>query len=49
MGNVAENLSMMRRMALNMLKSESSTKVSVAAKRKKVGWDNHYLIKVLTQ
>lgn len=48
-GNAAENLSVMRRMALNMLKSESSVKVGVAAKRKKAGWDNHYLIKVLTQ
>lgn len=48
-GNAAENLSVLRRMALNMLKSESSAKVGVAAKRKKAGWDEDYLIRVLTQ
>ena len=48
-GNAAENLSVLRRMALNMLKSESSAKVGVAAKRKKAGWDTDYLIRVLTQ
>ena len=48
-GNAAENLSVLRRMALNMLKSESSVKVGVAAKRKKAGWDTDYLIRVLNQ
>ena len=48
-GNAAENLSVLRRMALNMLKSENSAKVGVAAKRKKAGWDTDYLIRVLTQ
>ena len=48
-GNAAENLSVLRRMALNMLKSESSAKVGVAAKRKKAGWDTDYLIRVLAQ
>lgn len=49
MGNAAENLSVLRRMALNMLKSESCVKVRVAAKRKKAGWDADYLIKMLSQ
>lgn len=49
MGNAAENLSVLRRMALNMLKSESSVKVGVAAKRKKAGWDHDYLLRVLSQ
>ena len=48
-GNAAENLSVLRRMALNMLKSERSVKVGVAAKRKKAGWDTDYLIRVLSQ
>ena len=43
----AENLSRLRRMALNLLKQEKSTKVGIAAKRKKAGWSNAYLIKVL--
>lgn len=33
-GNSAENFSILRRMALNMLKSETTLKVGVAAKRK---------------
>ena len=46
-GNSAENFSILRRMALNMLKSETSLKVGVAAKRKRAGWDGEYLLKVL--
>ena len=43
-GNSAENFSILRRMALNMLKSESTLKVGVAAKRKRAGWDGEYLL-----
>ena len=46
-GNAAENFSILRRMALNMLKRESSSKVGVRAKRKRAGWDPDYLITVL--
>jgi len=48
-GNSAENFSILRRMALNMLKSESTLKVGVAAKRKRAGWDGEYLLKVIAQ
>ena len=48
-GNSAENFSILRRMALNMLKSETTLKVGVAAKRKRAGWDGEYLLKVLAQ
>ena len=41
------NFSILRRMALNMLKRESSCKVGVKAKRKRAGWDSDYLITVL--
>jgi hypothetical protein len=34
-------------MALNMLKRESMSKGGVAAKRKRAGWDEDYLLKVL--
>lgn len=34
-------------MALNLLRHEKSTKVGIAAKRKGVGWDQGYLLKVL--
>ena len=48
-GNSAEALSVIRRMALNLLKQESSLKVGIAAKRKRAGWDQNYLLKVLAQ
>ncbi len=47
-GNAAENLAALRRLALNMLKKESSQKkLSVRGKRLRAGWDNEYLGKVL--
>ncbi|MCC5917887.1 MAG: ISAs1 family transposase, partial [Cryomorphaceae bacterium] len=35
------------KIALNLLKNESTAKIGVKSKRKKAGWDNHYLVKVL--
>ena len=46
-GNAATNLALLRRLALNLLKSEKSTKLSLACKRKEAAWDNDYLLKVL--
>lgn len=46
-GNSAENLGIMRRIALNLIKQEKSGKSGVKARRKRAGWDNQYLMKVL--
>ena len=46
-GNGAENFSTMRRMALNLLKREATLKASIAGKRKRAGWDEKYLLKVI--
>ena len=46
-GNSAENLSILRRMAMNLLKQDKSVKVGIEAKRKRTGWDEKYLLKVL--
>jgi len=47
-GNASENLAALRRLALNMLKKESSQKsLSLRGKRLRAGWDNDYLGKVL--
>lgn len=47
MGNAAENLSLVRRIALNLLKHETTAKVGIKNKRLRAGWDNKYLRKVL--
>lgn len=46
-GNSAVNQSVLRHYALNQLRQEKTAKVGVKAKRKKAGWDNQYLVKVL--
>lgn len=47
-GNAAENLAALRRLALNMLKSETSDpKMSLRRKRLAVGWNGDYLKMVL--
>ena len=42
-GHVAENMSTLRRLALNLVKGEKSLKIGVAAKRKQAGWDLEHL------
>lgn len=46
-GHAAENLSRLRRMALNMLRNERTVKAGIKAKSKAAGWDHDYLLKVL--
>ncbi len=46
-GYAAENLSRLRRIALNLLKREDSEKMSIKTKRLRAGWDHDYLLKVL--
>jgi len=43
----AENFSVLRHIALNLLKGEKSVKVGIKGKRLKCGWDHDYLFKVL--
>ena len=47
LGYAAENLAMIRRIALNLLKQEKSHKNGITCRRKTAGWDNKYLLKVL--
>lgn len=46
-GYGAENLSRLRRIALNKLQLETSKKRSIRAKRLKAGWDHDYLLQIL--
>ena len=43
----AENLASVRHIGLNLLKQEKSCKLGIKSKRKKAGWDESYLLKVL--
>jgi len=46
-GFAAENLAIVRHMALNLLKKEKTNRNGLKAKRLLSGWDNDYLLKVL--
>lgn len=47
-GHGAENFSRLCRLALNLLKRDTSIKVGIHGKRLKAGWDEHYLLRLLT-
>jgi predicted transposase YbfD/YdcC len=48
LGHAAQNLALIRRLALMLLKREASVKVGLQAKRMRAGWNNDYLFKVLS-
>ena len=48
-GHGAENFSRLCRIALNLLKNETTKKIGIAGKRKSCGWDDGYLLKVIGQ
>lgn len=47
-GHAAENFSRLRRIALILLKQNKTLKVGIKGKRLKAGWDEDYLLQVLT-
>lgn len=44
-----QNFSLLRHIALNLLGQDKSTKAGIAAKRKKAGWNDAYLLRILAQ
>lgn len=47
MGNSAENFALIRRLALSLLKKETTLKLGIKNKRLAAGWDEQYLLKLL--
>ena len=47
-GNAAENVNVLRHIGTNLLKQEKSCRMGIASKRKKCGYDQKYLYKVLS-
>ena len=47
-GYAAQNIALINKIALNLLKNELTVKVGIKSKRLKAGWDNAYMMKVLT-
>jgi len=46
-GHGPENLSLLRKIALTALKADTSFKAGLARKRKRAGWDDGYLVRVI--
>lgn len=47
-GYAAENLAVLRHIALNLLKRERTSKLSIQNKRLRAAWDNDYLLQILS-
>lgn len=48
-GHGAENFSRLCRIALNLLKKDTSVKAGIKSKRLKAGWDHDYLLRLITE
>ena len=46
-GHAAENLTLLKRIAVSLLKADQTVKAGIAGKRRTAGWDDHYLIHLL--
>lgn len=46
-GHSAANLAVMRHIVLNLTKNDPLRKVGIKVKRKRAGWDNEYLLRLI--
>ena len=47
-GNAPENMAIVQHMALNLLRQDQKSKTYIKARRKLAGWDNGYLLSILS-
>jgi predicted transposase YbfD/YdcC len=47
-GHAQQNMAMMRRLALSLIKQDTRTKAGIAGRRKKAGWNHDYLLALMT-
>lgn len=47
MGNADQNMAIIRKITLNLLKNDTSVKLGIRNKRFKAGWDREYLLRIL--
>lgn len=47
-GHAAQNLALVRKLAINVVKADKANKASLKARRMSAGWNEKYLIKILT-
>jgi hypothetical protein len=45
--NAAANLAVIRKIAINLVKSDKTQKGSIKGRRKAAGWDNDYMQKII--
>ena len=45
--NAVQNFSQINKLALNLVKNETTCKLRIKSKRKIAGWDENYLLKIL--
>jgi hypothetical protein len=48
-GESAQHLALIRKLALHLLRRETSVQTGFAAKQKRAGWDHSSLLKILAQ
>ncbi len=46
-GHAPENLAIIRRFALSLIKQDPQRKIGIKASRKRAGWSSHYLLHLL--
>jgi predicted transposase YbfD/YdcC len=46
-GNAAQNFSILNKIALNLLRKDTTTKIGIKSRRLKAAWSNSYLLKIL--